>query len=153
MQDGRGFFLCPRGQRVGSASNVHEGPRQVGRWSKQDKKWSTQFLNDPLIFELSDVQKCKSWTWIICPDIYHPVMAFDYIPISILAYGGTSRTMSVSKNASINLCQKKVRVHFTNDLLVCTYVQYLDYQYRLKYPATQYFYRFYKIKTISYEYT
>ena len=41
------FFLCPRGQRVGSAPNVHESPRQVGRWSKQDKNRSKQFLNDP----------------------------------------------------------------------------------------------------------
>ena len=24
MQGGRGFFLCPRGQRVGSAPNVHD---------------------------------------------------------------------------------------------------------------------------------
>ena len=27
FQWGRGFFLCPRGQRVGSAPNVHESPR------------------------------------------------------------------------------------------------------------------------------
>jgi hypothetical protein len=27
VQGGRGFFLCPRGQRVGSAPNVHESPR------------------------------------------------------------------------------------------------------------------------------
>ena len=26
-QRGRGYFLCPRGQGVGSAPNVHEGPR------------------------------------------------------------------------------------------------------------------------------
>ena len=42
------FFLPPRGQRVGSAPYVHESPGQVGRWSKQDKNWSTQFLNNPL---------------------------------------------------------------------------------------------------------
>ena len=40
-------FLCPRGQGVGSALNVHESPRQVGRWSKQVKIWSTQFVNGP----------------------------------------------------------------------------------------------------------
>ena len=27
MQGGRGFFLCPHGQRVGSAPNVHESPQ------------------------------------------------------------------------------------------------------------------------------
>ena len=40
-------FLCPCGQGVGGAPNVHESPRQVGRWSKQVKIWSTQFVNDP----------------------------------------------------------------------------------------------------------
>ena len=27
IQEGKGYFLCPRGQGVGSAPNVHESPR------------------------------------------------------------------------------------------------------------------------------
>ena len=46
-------FRYARGQGLFSMSTwtkgrqCHEIPRQVGRWSKQDKNWSTQFLNDP----------------------------------------------------------------------------------------------------------
>ena len=47
------FYKCKyRKVAIRSTSRLvaHPSPQQVGRRSKQDKNWSTQFLNDPNMF-------------------------------------------------------------------------------------------------------